>query len=89
MDVKYRESFLRDLKKLKKHPVYARIFVLAFETLPAAGTLGEIPNVKAMSGHPHRFRIRVGDYRVGIKVDGGAVELVHVLDRRDFYRFFP
>lgn len=89
MDVKYRESFLRDLKKLKKHPVYARIFVLAFETLPAASTLSEILNVKPMRGHPHRFRIRVGDHRIGIQVDGGAVELVRVLDRRDFYRHFP
>ena len=89
VDVKYRESFLRDLKKLKKHSTYPRIFVLAFETLPSAGTLSEISNVKPVRGHPHRFRIRVGDHRIGISVHGSEVELVRVLDRRDFYRHFP
>ena len=36
MDVQYRKSFLRDLTKLKKHPVYNKIFTLAFQTLPGA-----------------------------------------------------
>ena len=89
VDVRYRESFLRDLKKLKKHPIYDRIFALAFRTLPEAEELSKVPGVKAMTGHPHRYRIRVASYRVGIEVDGAVVEMVRVLDRRDFYRFFP
>ena len=89
MDVRYRESFLRDLKKLKNHPLYGRIFTLAFETLPGAEALTAVPGVKAMTGHPDRYRIRVSSYRVGIQVDGKVVEMVRVLDRRDFYRYFP
>ncbi len=89
MDVKYRESFLRDLKKLKKYPVYNKIVTLAFQTLPDAADLRQIPGLKSMTGHPHRHRIRVGSYRVGIQVEGATVELVRVLDRRDFYRYFP
>lgn len=89
MEVRYRESFLRDLKKLRKHPIYERIFTLAFRTLPDAADLREISGVKAMTGHPHRYRIRVASYRVGIEVDGKVVEMIRVLDRREFYRFFP
>lgn len=89
MDVRYRESFLRDLKKLKNHPLYGRIFTLAFETLPATEALTAVPGVKAMTGHHGRYRIRVASYRVGIQVDGEVVEVVRALDRRDFYRFFP
>ncbi len=89
MDVRYRESFLRDLKKLKKRPIYGAVFALAFETLPEAEELAQIPGVKAMQGHSHRYRIRKGSYRVGIEVDGPVVELVRVLDRAEFYRFFP
>lgn len=89
MDVRYREAFLRDLKKLKKHPIHEKVVRLAFETLPQAGDLREIPGIKAMTGHPNRYRVRLGSYRVGIEVDGSIVEIVRVLDRRDFYRYFP
>lgn len=89
MEVRYRKSFLRDLKKLKERPQYQLIFALAFDTLPEAENLSQIPGVKAMSGHRKRFRIRVGSLRIGIQVDGAVLELVRVLDRRDFYRYFP
>ncbi|HYO12313.1 MAG TPA: hypothetical protein VE685_03845 [Thermoanaerobaculia bacterium] len=42
-----------------------------------------------MQGQPHRYRIRVASYRIGIEISGTAVELVRVLDRREFYRYFP
>lgn len=89
MEVRYRKSFLRDLKKLKKHPLYNKIYTLAFETLPEAEMLTDVPGVKAMTGHPKRYRIRVGSYRIGIHSDGPILEMVRVLDRRDFYQYFP
>ncbi len=46
MEVRYRESFLRDLKKLKKLPIYDKIYTLSFQTLPSAAELREIPGVK-------------------------------------------
>ena len=89
MDLRYRKSFLRDLKKLKSYPIYQRIFELAFEILPKLNDIRELSGVKAITGHPHRFRVRLSSYRIGIQVEGDVVELVRVLDRRDFYRYFP
>jgi mRNA interferase RelE/StbE len=31
----------------------------------------------------------VGDYRIGISVEGDEVEFVRCLHRRDIYRYFP
>ncbi len=59
MDVRYRESFLRDLRKLKGHPLYPRIFKLAFETLPEAPDMRAISGVKAMTGHSGRYRVQL------------------------------
>jgi len=89
LDVQYRQSFLKDLKKLKGQPVYDRIFELAFTALREADSLSDITNVKAMKGHPNRYRIRVGNYRVGIEVHDNNVEVMRVLHRREFYRYFP
>jgi mRNA-degrading endonuclease RelE of RelBE toxin-antitoxin system len=89
VEVRYRQVFLKDLKKLGKQPIYDQVFELAFTVLPAAKTLREVMDVKAMKGHPNRYRIRIGDYRVGIEVRGDAVEMMRVLHRREFYRYFP
>lgn len=89
MKVEYRQLFLKDLKKLKKQPVYQRVFNLAFEILPNTKDLIELSNVKAMKGYPNRYRIRIGDYRVGIEVSGEQLEMMRVLHRREFYRYFP
>lgn len=65
MRIEYRQLFLKDLKKLKKQPIY-QIVELAFEILPNANNLKEINNVKALKGSSNRYRIRIGDYRIGI-----------------------
>ncbi|MDX1522243.1 MAG: type II toxin-antitoxin system RelE/ParE family toxin [Anaerolineae bacterium] len=89
MEVRYRQSFLRDLKRLKRQPVYDRIYELVFTTIPDVDTLKDIPNVKAMKGYPNRYRIRIGSYRIGIEAHQDKVEVMRVLHRREFYRYFP
>ncbi|NEO14397.1 MULTISPECIES: type II toxin-antitoxin system RelE/ParE family toxin [Moorena] len=89
MEIEYRELFLKDLKRLKKQPVYRRIMEVAFEIIPKAAELKELSNVKPLKGYPNRYRIRVGDYRIGIEVHGDKLEMMRVLHRREFYRYFP
>ncbi len=89
MQVKYRQLFLKDLKKLKKQPIYKRIFEIAFETIPLAENLEVVSNIKAMKGYSNRYRIRISDYRIGIEIQGDQVEMMRVLHRREFYRYFP
>ena len=89
MEVQYRQVFLKDLKQLKRSTSYQRIYELAFTTLPEINTLQEIPDIKAMQGYTGRYRIRIGNYRIGIEVNGDVIELMRVLHRREFYRYFP
>jgi len=89
MEVRYRRMFLKDLKQLEGSTIYEQVWKLVFEELVAAGSLQQIPNVKAMKGHPNRYRIRIGNYRVGIEVVGNQVECLRVLHRGEFYRYFP
>lgn len=89
MKIEYRKLFLKDLKKLKGSSAYQQIFELAFTTLPAAQSLQSLPNVKALAGYSNRYRIRVGDYRIGIELNGNTLEVMRVLHRREFYRYFP
>ncbi len=89
MKVQYRQTFLKDLKQLKSSESYQRIYELAFTTLENINSLDGILDIKAMKGYPNRYRIRSGNYRLGIEVNGDLIEVMRVLHRREFYRYFP
>jgi len=89
MEVLYRKTFLKDMKKLKNRPAYDRVFQLAFYDLPKSEALQDLAGLRPMKGYPNRYRIRIGNYRVGIESSGNKVELIRVLHRRDVYRYFP
>ena len=36
-------------------------------------SLKEIPNLIPITGHPGYFRVRIGDYRLGISLEGNTV----------------
>jgi len=51
--------------------------------------LSEIEHVKKLRGVENYYRIRIGDYRLGLKVENNIVIFVRCLDRKDIYRYFP
>ncbi|WP_365674315.1 type II toxin-antitoxin system RelE/ParE family toxin [Okeania sp. SIO3I5] len=56
------------------------------EQVEKAENLTEIRNIKKFKGEAEYYRIRVGDYRLGIKVNDGVVFLVRILHRKEIYR---
>lgn len=78
MKTSFRKSFLRDLKKLKDQRVRAQVRA-ATEGVEAAGGLSDLPGVTKMSGGGSYYRIRIGDYRIGLSVEGDEAEFVRVL----------
>lgn len=86
MTATFRTSFVRDVRKIRDRDVLARVR-RAVESVEDAADLRAVPDLKKLSGASGFYRIRVGDYRIGIAVEGDAV--ARVLHRRDVYRSFP
>jgi mRNA interferase RelE/StbE len=42
-----------------------------------------------MSGAANHFRVRIGDYRLGLREQDSKVYLVRFLHRKEIYRYFP
>ena len=61
----------------------------AIEHIESAETLSDIPGLTRLSGGGHFYRIRVGDYRIGLVIEDDEVEFVRCLHRREIYRYFP
>jgi mRNA interferase RelE/StbE len=88
MRTHFRRSFVRDLKKVRDRRVLEQV-ELAITAVEAAGAVHEVADMKKMSGSSGFYRIRVGEYRIGLTVEGDEVEFVRVLHRREIYRHFP
>jgi mRNA interferase RelE/StbE len=89
MNVEYLPSFIKDLKVLRGNPVYQAIYAIAFEEITELSDLREIPNIKKMKGTDSAYRIRVGNYRIGIFITSSTVTFARALHRREIYRYFP
>jgi mRNA interferase RelE/StbE len=59
------------------------------EQVEAAAGPGAIGDLKKLAGTAQSYRIRIGDHRLGVTIEGDTVEFVRFLPRRDLYRFFP
>ncbi len=68
MKTSFRESFLRDLEKLKDQRVRAQVRAI-IEAVEAADGVSDLPAVKKMSGGGSYYRIRIGDYSIGLSVE--------------------
>ena len=84
----FRRSFERDLKKIRDGNLLEKIWQ-SIETVESAHDLSEVSSVRKMRGAANCYRIRIGDYRIGLEVGRSTAEFVRILHRRDIYRFFP
>ena len=46
-------------------------------------------NIQRMRSNPNYWRIKIGDYRVGLEKDKDKVIFVRILHRKDIYKYFP
>ncbi len=88
MNVEFRKSFENDLQKILDAELLTRVQEI-IEQVEKAENLTKIRNIKKLKGEEEYYRIRVGDYRLGIKVNDGIVSFVRILHRKEIYRYFP
>lgn len=88
MKAEFKESFARDLKKVKDKSLLQRVKA-TIEQVEQATTPQEIDHLKHLAGSGHYYRIRIGDYRLGLRLDGETIVFVRCLHRREVYRYFP
>lgn len=88
MKVLFRESFVRDLRRIEDRDVQRRIRQ-AVESVEQAASLLDIPHLKRLRAVGRHYRLRVGDYRLGLTFEEDKVCFVRALHRREIYRYFP
>jgi mRNA interferase RelE/StbE len=59
------------------------------EHVEQVGKPSEISHLKKLKGHGTYYRIRIGEYRVGLNIEADTVTFVRALNRKDIYKYFP
>jgi mRNA interferase RelE/StbE len=88
MIVKIDKSLERDVKKITDSAIKKNLTKTIIE-IEIANDIFELKNVKKLKGHKNFYRIRIGDYRLGLILTGNTAELIRFLHRKDIYRYFP
>jgi mRNA interferase RelE/StbE len=94
MKVHFESSFEKDLRKIRDQKIRVKLKALILAVKQAV-ELSDLPNLLKLKGYETYYRIRVGDYRIGLEVlyqedpDDIEIVFVRVLHRKDIYRHFP
>lgn len=89
MKTEFRKSFVKDLQRQAKDKnLMAHIQKIILEVEDAGDTL-KISNLKKLKAEGSYFRIRTGNYRIGLIIKHDTVIFVRILNRGEIYRHFP
>ena len=89
MRTDFRKSFASDLRRRKNDSDFLDRVKEAIENVELAETTSRITNLKNLKGEGGYYRIRFGNYRIGIKIEGDLVIFIRALHRKEIYRYFP
>jgi len=88
MEIAFTKIFSKQIDALRDEPLKLRL-AQAVQNVMWANTLQDIVNLKKMKGHPTAYRIRIGDYRIGLFFEEGTVVFAYLAHRKDIYDRFP
>lgn len=80
---------MKDLAKVV--PVKRRLQIekFAFVLLASATSVESLGSIEKMKGYKNYYKIRFGEYRVGLSISNSIVEIKRVLNRKEIYKYFP
>ncbi|MGK7883025.1 MAG: type II toxin-antitoxin system RelE/ParE family toxin [Crocosphaera sp.] len=88
MKVKFESSFEKDLKLIKDAKLLQKLKSVIIECKNSDKLL-DIKNIQKLKGYNTFYRIRIGNYRLGIEVEKNTLIFTRFLHRKDIYKFFP
>ncbi|MCC6683738.1 MAG: type II toxin-antitoxin system RelE/ParE family toxin [Bacteroidia bacterium] len=88
MKVVFTRDFERATGKLRDKKL-AEVLLDTIENVKTATNPFQIRNLKKLKGHPCAYRIRAGNYRVGVFIENDEVLFAAFAHRKDIYNLFP
>jgi mRNA interferase RelE/StbE len=88
MQVRFLQPFSKRIDTLRDPALLMRLRGIV-ENVKSAATIRDISNVKKLKGHKSAYRIRIGDFRVGLYIEGDTAIFADFDHRKDIYSRVP
>ena len=88
MKTVFTNKFLQQINAVRFKTIRKKVEKVILE-VEKAETLSEIKNLKKLKGETKYFRIRIGDYRIGLYIENRIIEFSTMDHRKDIYKRFP
>jgi len=88
MEVAFTKTFSKQIDALRDESLKLRLAQVV-QNVMLTNTLQDIVNLKKMKGHPTAYRIKIGDYRIGLFFEEGSIIFAYMAHRKDIYNHFP
>jgi len=89
MTVEFDKSFERSLRKLNDRTLKEKLMQVILK-LEETDNLASVTNIKKLTGFKEYYRVRIGDYRLGIEaLSRDKIRLIVIAHRKDIYSVFP
>jgi mRNA interferase RelE/StbE len=89
VNFEFKKSFSRDLKKRANQKRLLEQVQEIIKEVENADNIYDIRNLKNLKSEGNYYRIKHGDYRIGLIIENDTVYFVRFLHRREIYRYFP
>jgi len=86
--IRYEASFAKDLKNIREKSLLTRVAKIIDE-VKKGDNAKQIDSLKKLKGYDTFYRIKFGDYRLGIEIINNEIIFTRFLHRKEIYRFFP
>ena len=88
MNIGFTRAFEKQVDLIRDNKLKEEIADVV-RTAMTVKSLNEIPNIKKLKGYKSAYRIRTGNYRIGIIFQHAVIYFMAFAHRKDIYRIFP
>ena len=89
MKVEFDKSFEKSLSKIQ-NPIILQRLSRIITQLEVSSSLSQVRNIKKLTGYSKYYRIRIGDYRIGLElINRTTIRCIIIVHRKDIYKIFP
>ncbi|MGZ4969436.1 MAG: type II toxin-antitoxin system RelE family toxin [Methylobacter sp.] len=88
MKVEYSKKFLKELAAVPSD-IRSKIENFVFDELVSTTSIYEMGKVEKMKGYDGFYKVRFGNYRLGLILKNETITVKTVMHRREIYKFFP
>lgn len=88
MELRFTSKFDKQFDALRDASLRSRVME-AVRHVYAAASVRDIPNLKKLTGYRTAYRIKMGDYRIGLHIENEVVSFSAIDHRKQIYRSFP